>query len=244
VLVVHLYGRMAAMDRIVASAGPRGLVVLEDCAQAHGARFQGRLAGTWGGASAFSFYPTKNLGALGDGGAVLTNLPDVAERARLLRNYGWREQYRSELHSTNSRLDELQAAVLAAKLPHLDRSNAARRRLAAIYREALSNLEGVVLPEEGQCDEPVHHLFVVRVLKQRDELRAFLAEHGVGSGVHYPLPVHLQPAYARFGNGPGSLPHTERLAKEVLSLPLYPELAPDDVAYVAQRVKAFLRRGA
>jgi len=244
VLVVHLYGRMAAMDRIVASARARGLAVLEDCAQAHGARFQGRLAGTWGGASAFSFYPTKNLGALGDGGAVLTNLPDVAERARLLRNYGWREQYRSELHSTNSRLDELQAAVLAAKLPHLDRSNAARRRLAAIYREALSNLEGVVLPEEGQCDEPVHHLFVVRVLKQRDELRAFLAEHGVGSGVHYPLPVHLQPAYARFGNGPGSLPHTERLAKEVLSLPLYPELAPDDVAYVAQRVKAFLRRGA
>ncbi|MFI5267859.1 MAG: DegT/DnrJ/EryC1/StrS family aminotransferase [Chloroflexota bacterium] len=243
ILVVHLYGRMAAMDQVVASAGTRGLGVIEDCAQAHGARLQGQLAGAWGDAAAFSFYPTKNLGALGDGGAVLTRDSRIAEQARLLRNYGWQEQYLSELHSTNSRLDELQAAVLAAKLPYLDASNAARRRLAAVYRESLSDLESLILPRENGPDEPVYHLFVVRVMRQRDELRAFLAEHGIGSGVHYPLPAHLQPAYAHFGEGPGSLPHTERLSKEVLSLPLYPELSPDDVTYVAQLVKAFFCRG-
>jgi dTDP-4-amino-4,6-dideoxygalactose transaminase len=243
VLVVHLYGRMAAMDQVLAAAQARGLAVLEDCAQAHGARLDGRFAGTWGNAAAFSFYPTKNLGALGDGGAVLTRDGATAEQARLLRNYGWHEQYLSQLHSTNSRLDELQAAVLSARLPHLDESNGARRRLAAVYREALSDVGSVILPEEAASEESVQHLFVVRVAHQRDELRAFLAEHGVGSGIHYPLPAHLQPAYAQFGQGRGSLPHTEQLAQEVLSLPLYPELPADDVVYVAQLVKAFFSRG-
>ena len=244
VLVVHLFGRVAAMGGILAAARSRGLAVLEDCAQAHGARREGRLAGCWGDAAAFSFYPTKNLGALGDGGAVLTGGPEVADRARLLRNYGWREQYLSELHSTNSRLDELQAAVLRARLPHLDAANAARRELAAAYRRALDGVEGVLPPPKDDAGEEVHHLFVVRVPSRRDELRAYLAEHGVGAGVHYPLPVHLQAPYAQYGGGAGSLPRTEQLAKEILTLPLYPELAVEDVEYVAGLVRAFLSRGA
>ncbi len=245
VLVVHLYGRTANMEDVLAQARSRGLVVLEDCAQAHGARRQGRLAGVWGDAAAFSFYPTKNLGALGDGGALLTANPEVAERARLLRNYGWRQQYLSELHATNSRLDDVQAAILAAKLPHLDGWNSARRRLATLYREALAGVDGIILPAEPEDEsEHVYHLFVVRVPARREKLRAFLAERGVGSGVHYPHPVHLQAPYVEFGPGPGSLPHTEHLAREVLSLPLYPELSPADTAYVAEQVKAFFQHGA
>jgi dTDP-3-amino-3,4,6-trideoxy-alpha-D-glucose transaminase len=232
VIAVHLYGQPASMAAIVRSAHAHGLNVLEDCAQAHGARYAGRLVGTLGDAAAFSFYPTKNLGALGDAGAVLTADPQVADRARLLRSYGWREHYVSELHSTVSRLDELQAALLLAKLPHLDSWNSIRRRLAERYR---SRLEGLVElpPEDG-----VFHLFVVRTLK-RDGLRAYLADRGIGTGVHYPLPAHLQAPYAEYGSGPGSLPHTERLAEEILSLPIHPELSDDDLDYVASQVRGF-----
>jgi len=243
-VAVHLYGRMAAIDQIVAAAHSHGLAVIEDCAQAHGARLHGRMAGTSGDAAAFSFYPTKNLGALGDGGAVLTSRPDVADRARLLRNYGWRQQYASELHSTNSRLDDLQAAILAAKLPHLDGSNAKRRELAAIYHQQLAAIGDLLtLPEPDADRQDVHHLFVVRVRRRREELRAFLKERGVGSGVHYPVPAHLQAPYASYGDGAGSLPITEQLAAEILSLPLYPELTPEDVAYVAEQVRAFAHSG-
>jgi len=231
-IVIHLYGQPAAMDPIVASARARGLKVLEDCAQAHGARVGGRLVGTLGDAAAFSFYPTKNLGALGDAGAVLTGDPHVADRARLLREYGWRHHYLSELHSTVSRLDELQAACLTAKLPHLDTWNAVRRRLAQRYRAQLHGL--VELPPE----EGVFHLFVVRSL-QRDRLKAYLAEHGVGTAVHYPRPAHLQAPYTEYGSGPGSLPQTERLAEEILSLPIHPELSDDDLDYVVSQVRAF-----
>ena len=232
VMVIHLYGQPASMDAILATARARGLKVLEDCAQAHGARHAGHLVGTLGDAAAFSFYPTKNLGALGDAGAVLTADPHVADQARLLRSYGWRQHYVSELHSTVSRLDELQAALLLAKLPHLDNWNSIRRRLAERYR---ARLQGVVElpPEDG-----VFHLFVVRTLV-RDALRAYLADRGIGTGVHYPLPAHLQAPYAEYGSGPGSLPHTERLAEEILSLPIYPELSDDDVDYVAAQVRAF-----
>jgi dTDP-4-amino-4,6-dideoxygalactose transaminase len=238
VLVVHLFGQPAAMDAIVAEAGRFGLRVLEDCAQAHGARLGGRLVGTFGDAAAFSFYPTKNLGALGDAGAVLTADPGVAEQARLLRMYGWRQKYLSERHSTVSRLDELQAACLAVKLRHLDAWNATRRHLAGLYRAALAELAPrVALPPEGG----VFHLFVVRTasVADREALRTYLAEHGVGTDVHYPWPVHLQPPYAPFGLGPGSLPATEQLAQEVLSLPLYPELPGADLAYVADQVRAW-----
>jgi dTDP-4-amino-4,6-dideoxygalactose transaminase len=232
VLVVHLFGQPAAMDAIVASARAHGLKVLEDCAQAHGARYAGRVVGTLGDAAAFSFYPTKNLGALGDAGAIMSADPHVADQARLLRSYGWRRRYVSEVHSTVSRLDELQAALLSAKLPHLDNWNSIRRRLAERYRARLHGL--IELPPE----EGVFHLFVVRSL-QRDALRAHLAARGIGTDVHYPLPAHLQAPYADYGRGPGSLPQTERLAEEILSLPIHPELTDDDVDYVVSQVRAF-----
>jgi dTDP-4-amino-4,6-dideoxygalactose transaminase len=235
VLVVHLYGQPAPMAAIMERARAHGLRVLEDCAQAHGARIDGRLVGTWGDAAAFSFYPTKNLGALGDAGALLTADPAVADRATLLRMYGWRERYVSELHSTVSRLDELQAALLLAKLGHLDAWNARRRQLAARYRERLEGLAGLELPPS----EGIFHLFVVQT-PQRAALQAFLAERGIGSGVHYPLPAHRQTPYA----ADVSLPHTEQLAERVLSLPMYPELDEDDVDYVTAAIGQFARRGA
>src|SRR5262249_14666521 len=206
-------GHAAPMDPVLQRARANGLQVLEDCAQAHGARSAGRLVGTLGDAAAFSFYPTKNLGALGDAGALLTADPNVAERARQIRMYGWRERYISEMRATVSRLDELQAAFLSVKLRHLDRWNASRQRLAASYRSQLAGAVAVP-PSEG-----VFHLFVVRT-PRRESLRAHLAAHGVGSDVHYPMPVHLQSPYA----SPVVLPVTERLAKEIVSLPIYPEL--------------------
>jgi dTDP-3-amino-3,4,6-trideoxy-alpha-D-glucose transaminase len=232
VVVVHLYGHPAPMQPIVERAHAHGLKVLEDCAQAHGARSAGRLVGTFGDAAAFSFYPTKNLGALGDAGALLTADARVADQARLLRMYGWRQRYLSDMHSTVSRMDELQAALLLTKLAHLDDWNAARRRLASRYRSQLR--DAVQLPPE----EGVFHLFVVRS-PERDALKAFLAECGVGTDVHYPLAVHLQAPYAEYGDGPGSLPATERLASEILSLPIYPELAADDVDYVCQIMRTY-----
>lgn len=238
VLVVHLYGRAADMTSIVQRARARGLTVLEDCAQAHGARHRGQVVGTFGDAAAFSFYPTKNLGALGDGGMMLSADPAVLDRARILRLYGWRQKYVSEVHSTVTRLDDLQAAVLDAKLAHLDDWNARRREIAARYRRELEGVPGITVPSEPGEGQHVYHLFVIRAAR-RDALRAFLAERGVGSDVHYPLPAHLQPPYAEYGTGPGSLPATERLAGEVLSLPMYPELADDDVAYVAEQVRSW-----
>jgi len=229
VLVVHLYGQPAEIEAIRAAAD--GLPLLEDCAQAHGATVNGRLVGTFGDAAAFSFYPTKNLGALGDGGAVLTARPEVAERAKLLRMYAWRQKYVSEEQAVVSRLDEVQAALLSAKLPHLDAWNEQRRRLAERYRAALHGVVEV-LPPEG-----VFHLFVIRS-DRRDALRAFLAERGVGTDIHYPMPVHLQTPFAQYARG--SLPETERLAREVLSLPLYPELPERDVDDVVEQVRAFL----
>src|SRR5579864_3957839 len=226
-VVVHLYGQPAQMDAIMAGARKHGLKVLEDCAQAHGARFDGRLVGTWGDAAAFSFYPTKNLGALGDAGALLTADPEVAERARLLRMYGWRSKYISEVHSTVSRLDDVQAAVLRGKLAHLDEWNARRQELARRYLAVLPEWIGPP-PRDG-----VFHLFVIRA-RERDRLRDYLAECGVGTDVHYPLPAHLQKPYA----APVSLPHTEHLASDVLSLPMYPELSDDSVDYVASLLRA------
>ncbi|HET6317990.1 MAG TPA: DegT/DnrJ/EryC1/StrS family aminotransferase [Chloroflexota bacterium] len=233
VLVVHLYGQPAQVEALTQLASMKEVLLVEDCAQAHGATINGQKVGTFGDAAAFSFYPTKNLGALGDGGAVLTRDPHAAETARRLRVYGWRERYVSQEHSTVSRLGELQAALLSVKLRHLDAWNAGRRSLAQRYR---SRLDGIValLPPDG-----VFHLFVIRT-SHRDTLRDFLRERGVASDVHYPLPTHLQTPYAHYGAGAGSLPITESLAQEVLSLPLYPELSDDDVEYVAGQVCAFV----
>ena len=232
VLPVHLYGHPADVDAILEVVRPRGVKLLEDCAQAHGAAYKGRPVGGLGDAAAFSFYPTKNLGAYGDGGLIVTDDEGVADRARLLRNYGWRTRYTSETHGSNSRLDELQAAILRVKLRHLAEANAERRRRAWRYAE---HLAGVAVPTEQPWADPVYHLYVVEV-DGRDRLKLALADRGVATDVHYPLPAHLQPAYADLGGGPDSLPVTERLARRVLSLPMFPELPLDHVDRVAELV--------
>jgi dTDP-4-amino-4,6-dideoxygalactose transaminase len=190
-----------------------------------------------GAAAAFSFYPTKNLGAIGDGGAVVTNRPDVAERLRLLRQYGWRERYISDVPGLNSRLDELQAAILRVRLRHLDEENAARRRLASIYDAALTGLP-VAIPRERQGDCDVYHLYVVSA-ERRNALKAYLQGRGIMTAIHYPVPVHRQPAYHRLGYGTGSLPATEEAAESILSLPMYPDLPDESAAAVAAAVAEF-----
>ena len=237
VVPVHLYGAPADMDAVLAVAHAHGLLIVEDCAQAHGARYRGRMVGALGDAAAFSFYPTKNLGALGDGGAVATNRPEVAERLRLLRQYGWRERYVSDVTGYNSRLDELQAAILRVRLRHLDAENTARRRLAARYDAALAGLP-ITLPTARADDRAVYHLYVIRTAA-RDALAAHLRARGIGTGVHYPVPVHRQPAYAHLGCGPGSLPATEAAAAEVLSLPMYPDLLPTAVDTIAAAIRDY-----
>ncbi len=237
IVPVHLYGGPANMDSILAVAREHGLLVIEDCAQAHGARYRGRMVGTMGDAAAFSFYPTKNLGAVGDGGAVATSRPDVAERLRLLRQYGWRERYISDVPGYNSRLDELQAAVLRVRLRHLDEENEARRRAAAVYDDMLQGLP-LELPVARPDDRHVYHLYAVRS-ERRDALQTFLAARGIGTAIHYPVPVHLQPAYHRLGYGPGSLPVTEAAARSVLSLPMFPDLSPASAAAVAKAINQF-----
>lgn len=242
VLPVHLYGQPVALDAIAAVAGRHGLRVVEDCAQAHGARFGERRVGSVGDLGCFSFYPTKNLGALGDGGMVVTDDDSLAGRLRGLRQYGWEGSAISQRPGINSRLDELQAAVLRAKLPHLDADNARRLELARRYDAALADTaladSGLTLPARREGSVHVHHLYVVRV-PRRDELRAYLAERGIQAGVHYSPPVHRQPAYAGRLPGTEMIIETDRVAGEVLSLPLYPEIGEDVVDQVADAVRAF-----
>ena len=237
IVPVHLYGQPAELEPILSFARRHGLRVIEDCAQAHGALYHGWRVGAWGHAACFSFYPTKNLGALGDGGMVVTNDLEVAERARLLREYGWAERYVSHVPGWNSRLDEIQAAVLRVKLSYLDADNAARERLAAWYDDALSATP-LILPARRLEATHIFHLYVVRSTR-RDELQRFLKERGIGALVHYPAPVHLQPAYRGRLPGGDSLPETERAAREVLSLPMYPELGEEEVRKVREAVKSF-----
>ena len=239
IMPVHLYGRMANMDAIMAVANRHGLPVIEDCAQSHGAALGGRVAGSIGACGCFSFYPTKNLGALGDGGMVVTHDAALAEKLRRLRQYGWeRKYYSTEPGGVNSRLDELQAALLHVKLRHLAEWNARRRQLAEIYDGLLSGTD-LVLPEAPQDGAHVYHLYVVRA-KERDRLQERLRERGVGTDIHYPLPAHLQPIYTHLAPA-GGLPVTERLAREVLSLPIYPELTQQEVEAVAVAVREALR---
>lgn len=242
VIPVHLYGRMADMDAIQSIAARHGIAVIEDCAQAHGATWRGRAAGSLGALGCFSFYPTKNLGALGDGGAVTTNDDALAKRLRRLREYGWeRKYYTAHLGGLNSRLDEIQAAFLAVKLAHLPGWNTRRRQIAERYDELLSGT-GLVLPTNPLHGEHVYHLYVTRVpggAAARDALRETLRASGIGTEVHYPLPAHQQPVYAHLAPSAG-LPVSERLAGEVLSLPMYPELTDDEVRAVANAVRAAL----
>jgi dTDP-4-amino-4,6-dideoxygalactose transaminase len=243
IVPVHLYGQPADLPALVGIARRHDLCLIEDCAQAHGARHGGRLVGTLGDLGAFSFYPTKNLGAFGDGGAVLTDDAALAARLRRLRDYGQAERYHHAERGVNSRLDELQAALLRVKLAHLDEHNAERRRLAACY---LAGLCGVGLPRavpDETTAEHVYHLFAVRH-PERDRLRARLNALGVETFIHYPIPIHLQPAYADLGYRAGSLPITERVAREVFSLPLFVGLGEGRLVRVMEAVAAARREAA
>lgn len=239
VIPVHLYGHAADLGTLQEIVRRRGLWLIEDCAQAHGATYGGRPLGSFGDLACFSFYPTKNLGALGDGGAVVGRDMALLKQVRLLREYGWtpQERYVSHVQGVNSRLDELQAAILRVKLRHLDAHNELRRALAAAYAEALP--QAVVRPVERPDCRHVYHLYVVRV-PQRDRVRARLAEAGVGAAIHYPVPVHQQPAYAGDAVRAGHLPHTEAAAREILSLPMYPTLTAEQVRQVSDALAAAL----
>jgi dTDP-4-amino-4,6-dideoxygalactose transaminase len=240
VIPVHLYGQPADLDLIVPLCREYKVALIEDCAQAHGARLHGQLVGTFGDAATFSFYPTKNLGALGDAGAVATSDPVLAGRIAALRQYGWHKHYISDEVGVNSRLDEVQAAILRLKLTHLDRQNARRASIATAYTQALTGAP-LQPPRQREDVNHVFHLYVTRS-NDRDRLQAILRENGIGTGIHYPVPVHLQPAYAgRVSLGSGGCPETERAAAEVLSLPVYPELTDTEVETVCAALKALLR---
>src|SRR5438093_8435232 len=258
IVPVHLYGQTADMAPILALARERGLAVIEDACQAHGAQYRGsagapgRVAGALADAGCFSFYPTKNLGGCGEGGMVTTSRREVAQRIRRLRDHGQVEKYRHLEEGYNGRLDALQAAILRVKLRHLPAWNERRRALALRYRAGLSDLAAphgdgpgrgdLVLPVERAGARHVYHLFCVRV-KDRERVRAALFEQGVETGVHYPIPLHLQPAYAWMGLSEGSFPVAERAAREVLSLPLYPEMTEDQVDRVCEALRDVLGRG-
>lgn len=235
ILPVHLYGQAADMTALEAIARHRKLLLIEDCAQAHGATHRGRMAGSIGKLAAFSFYPTKNLGAYGDAGAVVTDDAGLASRLRRLRNYGQEERHHHVESGINSRLDEVQAAILAVKLQHLDEHNEARRQLATAYRDAIT---GVTLPAVDEHDRHVYHLFVVRH-PLRDAMRAWLDERGVGTAVHYPNAIHQQPAYRHLA---ARLPETEKAVTEIVSLPMYIGLSVEDARHVAGLVSEFARR--
>ena len=235
ILPVHLYGQPADLDPIVAIARTNGLAVVEDAAQAHGTSYRGRRIGAHGDIVCWSFYPGKNLGALGDAGAITTDNPDLAERIRVLRNYGSRVKYVNEVQGANSRLDPLQAAVLRVKLGHLDTWTERRRALAARYLAGLAGTK-LILPHVPDWANPAWHLFVVRT-KAREALQTRLTAAGIGTLIHYPIPPHMQAAYADMKFAPGALPLARQLADEVLSLPIGPNLSPDDVETVLDRVK-------
>ena len=238
VVPVHLYGHPARISEIIALASRHGLRVIEDCAQAHGAEWENRKVGTFGDVAAFSFYPTKNLGALGDGGAVVTNDRQLAERVRSLREYGWRDRYVSQTAGVNSRLDELQSAVLRVKLRHLDDDNRRRVDIAATYSQAFADHKSITLPRSSPKAKHVYHQYVVRT-PARDSLQNFLRESGIGTSIHYPVPVHQQPAYAGRILATGSLSHTEAAARDILSLPMFAELQPQQLKAVIDQINAW-----
>ena len=237
IISVHLYGQPADMPAILSIAREHDLRVIEDCAQAHGAMIADRKIGTWGDVAAFSFYPTKNLGALGDGGAVATNDPGLAAKLRELRVYGWKQRYISEQSGMNTRLDELQAAILRVKLPHLDTDNKRRRTIAQQYRVSLGDLP-IVLPAPAEDVHHVYHQFVIR-LADREGLRAHLQGEKIDTAVLYPLPIHQQPAYRDKIAIAGPLPVTETAAAELLCLPVHPGVTDEDVARVTAAIRAW-----
>jgi dTDP-3-amino-3,4,6-trideoxy-alpha-D-glucose transaminase len=243
VVPVHLMGSTVDMAPLMAVAREAGIAVVEDCAQAHGARYRGQRVGTFGDIGCFSMYPTKNLGAWGDGGAIVTADPALEERVRLLRSHGEQPRYHHKMVGTTARLDALQAAILRVKLQRLEGWNEDRRRLGAMLREGLEGTSVELPAPASDAGDHVYHLFIVRT-KQRDALRAFLDERGVSTAVHYPIPIHRTEAYAELGLGEGSLPVAERLAEEICTLPLFPTMSDAEVAQVVDAIRDFDREGA
>lgn len=248
IVPVHLYGQMADMDPILRLAEEYGLLVVEDACQAHGAEYFSARENRWikagsvGRAAAFSFYPGKNLGALGEGGAATTNDAEIAARMKLLRDHGQAKKYYHDIEGYNGRLDTIQTAFLSAKLPHLADWNTKRRERAEVYNRLLADLPGIVLPVEPSGSRSVYHLYVVRV-KDRDGLMEHLKQAGIGTGIHYPIPLHLQKAYASMNYGHGAFPVTERVAEEIVSLPMYPQLTAEQQARVVAGIKSFFEQG-
>lgn len=241
ILPVHLYGLVCDMPRLKAIAQKHHLVIVEDNAQATGASIHGRQTGTWGDCNAFSFYPTKTLGALGDGGAIVTDNEECYQRARAYRNYGSTQQFVNEVRGINSRLDEIQAALLSIKLPYLNEWNKQRKAIAESYIRLLSELDEVELPHVMEGSDPVYHLFPIKI-KKRNELRIHLKNAGIDTSVHYPTPPYLQKAYESMGLKKGSFPVTETLADELVSLPIWPGLEQADISRVCEEIKKLLLR--
>lgn len=239
ILPVHLYGQTVDMDPLLALASRYGLKVIEDACQSHGAEYKGRTAGSIGDAAAFSFYYSKNLGGYGEGGFITTNDPELAERIRKIRDHGSGERYHHDMIGFNGRLDEIQAVVLRAKLPHLSGWNERRRENARIYRDLLQG-SPVVLP--GECSEntPVYHLFVISI-PRRDELQEYLKSQGIFTGIHYPIPIHLQKAMAFLGYHSGDFPVTESAVSRILSLPMHADLEKEEIQYVVNAIDAFFK---
>jgi dTDP-4-amino-4,6-dideoxygalactose transaminase len=251
VIPVHLYGQPADMDSILEIANRYGLIVIEDACQAHGALYYSeknkkwRKAGSMGLAAAFSFYPAKNLGACGEGGAVTTNNEDIAQKIRMLRDHGQAKKYYHEFEGYNGRLDAIQAGILRVKLKHLSEWNEKRRQNASLYTQHLSlntrhsTLNTIITPYEPAWSKAVYHLYIIRI-KKRDELQKYLSENGINTGLHYPIPLHFQNAYQRAGLTNGRYPITEKVAKEILSLPMFPGLTSEQIEYVARKIKEFI----
>jgi dTDP-4-amino-4,6-dideoxygalactose transaminase len=242
IIPVHLYGQPADMDPILEVARSNGLKVIEDAAQAHGATYKERRVGTLGDAACFSFYPGKNLGAYGDGGAIVTNDDGIAVRARMMANHGRVDKYDHEFEGVNSRLDGLQAAILSAKLPHLPRWIERRRRNAAIYDDTLRDVRHVATPYVGKGLEAVYHLYVIRVANSmRDALRKYLGSKGISTGIHYPKPLPALPAYAYLSHLAHDFPHAIGSSEEILSLPMYPELCEEQIRHISATIAEFMQ---
>jgi dTDP-4-amino-4,6-dideoxygalactose transaminase len=239
IMPVHLYGQACEMDSIMKIAKENNLYVIEDNAQAHGATFNGKITGSWGDANGTSFYPGKNLGALGDGGAVTTNSEVIEKKIKMYRNYGSEIKYENKVIGHNMRLDELQAAFLKVKLNYIDKWTIQRKELAELYNKELQNIDGILLPKIHPYATHVFHLYVIRV-KERDRLQKYLADNGIGTLIHYPVPPHLQEAYAHLGYKKGDFPIAEEIANTSLSLPLWPGMSVDELTFVTNCIKDFL----
>jgi len=241
ILPVHLFGQPADMNPIVKIARKYNLKVIEDACQAHGAEYKSKKAGSIGDAGCFSFYPSKNLGAFGDGGIMVTNNKEIAQKVKMLRDHGQIKKYEHLVEGYNSRLDEIQAGILRVKLKRLNAWNNLRRGNASIYNELLKNIDEIITPFEAEYVRHIYYLYVIRT-KKRDKLQEYLKSKGIGTGLHYPIPLHLQKAYKYLGYKEGDFPIAEKVAREGLSLPMFPELTEEQIEKVAREIKAFFAR--